>query len=113
VATVASASDRRTLPEEEHELLRASFRQFVEKEMAPTTSSGSIPQDRLSIAMSGVAAARAALAMTLAYVKERTAFGEPIGSFQHSRFTLAELATEIEIGQTFVDRCVLRSTTGG
>jgi alkylation response protein AidB-like acyl-CoA dehydrogenase len=66
-----------------------------------------LPQERLSIAMSGIAAARAALDMTVAYVKERRAFGQPIGSFQHSRFALAELATEIEIGQTFVDRCVL------
>ena len=54
-----------------------------------------LPQERLSIAMAGVAAARAALDLTLAYVKERTAFGQPIGSFQHSRFSLAELATEI------------------
>jgi alkylation response protein AidB-like acyl-CoA dehydrogenase len=71
-----------------------------------------LPQERLSIAMSGIAAARAALDMTLAYVKERRAFGQPIGTFQHSRFTLAELATEIEIGQTFVDRCVLALNEG-
>ncbi|MGK4422560.1 acyl-CoA dehydrogenase family protein, partial [Klebsiella pneumoniae] len=37
---------------------------------------------------------------------QRNAFGQSIGSFQNSRFTLAELATEVEIGQTFVDRCV-------
>jgi len=66
-----------------------------------------LPQERLSIAVAGVSAARAALEWTLAYVKERTAFGQPVGSFQNSRFVLAELATEIEIGQTFVDRCVL------
>jgi alkylation response protein AidB-like acyl-CoA dehydrogenase len=73
---------------------------------------GNLPQERLSIAMSGVAAARFALDITLAYVKERTAFGQPVGSFQHSRFTLAELATEIEIGQTFIDRCVLALNAG-
>jgi len=73
---------------------------------------GNLPQERLSIAMSGVAAARAALDMTLAYVKERRAFGQAIGTFQHSRFTLAELATEVEIGQTFVDRCVLALNDG-
>ena len=72
-----------------------------------------LPQERLSIAVAGVAAARAALDMTIAYVKERKAFGQPVGSFQHSRFTLAELATEIEIGQAFIDKCVtaLNATT--
>ena len=73
---------------------------------------GNLPQERLSIAMAGVAAARAALDMTLTYVKERRAFGQPVGSFQHSRFVLAELATEIEIGQTFIDRCVLALNDG-
>ncbi len=66
-----------------------------------------LPQERLSIAASGIAAARAALGWTLGYVKERTAFGQPIGSFQNTRFVLAEVATEVEIGQAFVDRCVL------
>jgi alkylation response protein AidB-like acyl-CoA dehydrogenase len=66
-----------------------------------------LPQERLSIAVTGVAAARQALDLTLAYVKERTAFGQPIGSFQNSRFRLAEMATELEIAQTFVDRCVV------
>ena len=73
---------------------------------------GNLPQERLSIAMAGVAAARAAFDMTLTYVKERRAFGQPVGSFQHSRFVLAELATEIEIGQTFIDRCVLALNDG-
>ena len=45
-----------------------------------------LPQERLSIAVSGVAAARAALDWTLEYVQQRTAFGQPIGSFQNSRF---------------------------
>jgi alkylation response protein AidB-like acyl-CoA dehydrogenase len=71
-----------------------------------------LPQERLSIAGAGVAAARYALDLTLAYVKERTAFGQPVGTFQHSRFALAELATEIEIGQTFIDRCVLALNAG-
>jgi alkylation response protein AidB-like acyl-CoA dehydrogenase len=71
-----------------------------------------LPQERLSIAATGIAAARAALDWTLAYVKERTAFGQPIGSFQNSRFVLAECATEVEIGQTFVDRCVLALNAG-
>jgi alkylation response protein AidB-like acyl-CoA dehydrogenase len=66
-----------------------------------------LPQERLSIAVTGVAAARQALDITLEYVKERTAFGQPIGTFQNSRFRLAEMATEIELAQTFVDRAVL------
>jgi alkylation response protein AidB-like acyl-CoA dehydrogenase len=64
-----------------------------------------LPQERLSIAASAVAAAEAALSWTLEYVRERTAFGQPVGSFQSSRFTLAELHGEVEIGRVFVDRC--------
>ncbi|MCW3028823.1 MAG: Long-chain-acyl-CoA dehydrogenase [Solirubrobacterales bacterium] len=64
-----------------------------------------LPQERLSIAASAVAAADAALGWTLDYVRERHAFGQPIGSFQASRFTLAELRTETEIGRAYVDRC--------
>jgi alkylation response protein AidB-like acyl-CoA dehydrogenase len=66
-----------------------------------------LPQERLSIAVSSVAGARAALEWTLAYVKERKAFGSTIGSFQNTRFRLAEVDTEIDIAQTYVDRCVL------
>ncbi len=65
-----------------------------------------LPQERLSIAAAGVAAAEAALGWTLDYVKERTAFGQPVGSFQNSRFKLAEMRTEIDVAQAFVDRCV-------
>ena len=65
-----------------------------------------LPQERLSIAIAGVAGARAALDWTLDYVKNRTAFGQPVGSFQNSRFVLAELATEIDLAQHFVDDCV-------
>jgi alkylation response protein AidB-like acyl-CoA dehydrogenase len=65
-----------------------------------------LPQERLSIAASAVAAAEAALDWTLDYVRERHAFGQAIGSFQNSRFTLAELRTEVEIARTFIDRCV-------
>ena len=71
-----------------------------------------LPQERLSIAATGVAAARAAFDQTLAYVKERQAFGQPVGSFQNSRFRMAEMATEIEIAQSFVDRCVLALNAG-
>ncbi|MGH3852627.1 MAG: acyl-CoA dehydrogenase family protein [Pseudonocardiaceae bacterium] len=65
-----------------------------------------LPQERLSMAVCAVAGARAALEQTLAYVKDRTAFGQRIGSFQNTRFRLAELATEIDIAQTFTDRCI-------
>jgi alkylation response protein AidB-like acyl-CoA dehydrogenase len=64
-----------------------------------------LPQERLSIAASAVAAAEAALEWTLEYVRERQAFGQPIGSFQNSRFVLAEVRTETEIARTYVDRC--------
>jgi alkylation response protein AidB-like acyl-CoA dehydrogenase len=64
-----------------------------------------LPQERLSIAASAVAAAEAALGWTLEYVRERHAFGQPIGSFQSLRFTLAELRTETDIARTYVDRC--------
>jgi alkylation response protein AidB-like acyl-CoA dehydrogenase len=66
-----------------------------------------LPQERLSIAISGVAAARTAVRWALEYVRERKAFGQSIGQFQNTRFVLATCATEIEVGQAFVDRCIL------
>ncbi len=71
-----------------------------------------LAQERLSIAVTAVAAARAAFDWTLAYCKERTAFGQKIGSFQNSRFRLAEMITEIEIGQAFIDQAVLALNAG-
>jgi len=71
-----------------------------------------LPQERLSIAASAVAACEAALVWTLDYVRERHAFGQPIGSFQNSRFTLAELRTETDIARAFVDRCALALDAG-
>jgi alkylation response protein AidB-like acyl-CoA dehydrogenase len=71
-----------------------------------------LPQERLSIAVAGVAASRAALGWTLDYVKERQAFGQPIGSFQNTKFVLAEIATEVEIAESFVDRCILALNDG-
>ncbi len=73
---------------------------------------GKLPQERLSIAVTGVAAARAALDWTIEYVRERKAFGQSIGSFQNSRFKLAEMVTEITIAETFVDRCILALNAG-
>ncbi len=73
---------------------------------------GNLPQERLSIAVSAVAAAEAALGWTLEYVRERHAFGQPIGSFQNSRFVLAEARTEVEVARSFIDRCVLALGAG-
>jgi alkylation response protein AidB-like acyl-CoA dehydrogenase len=65
-----------------------------------------LPQERLSLAVSAVAAARHAFALTLDYCGQRTAFGQTIGSFQNTRFVLAELATQIEVAESFIDTCV-------
>jgi alkylation response protein AidB-like acyl-CoA dehydrogenase len=66
-----------------------------------------LAQERLSIAIAGVAAAQAALDWTLAYVKERTAFGQPLGAFQSARFALAEMKTEIELATVYTDQAVV------
>ena len=71
-----------------------------------------LAQERLSIAVAAVAAARAALGWTLAYTQERKAFGQELIKLQNTRFTLAEIATEVEIGQAFVDRCVEQLVAG-
>ncbi|MEE8395975.1 MAG: acyl-CoA dehydrogenase family protein [bacterium] len=65
-----------------------------------------LPQERLSIAVHAIAAGEVALEWTVNYCQERHAFGRPIGKFQNSRFKLAEMKTELEIGRVFVDRCV-------
>jgi alkylation response protein AidB-like acyl-CoA dehydrogenase len=64
-----------------------------------------LPQERLSIAASAVAAAEAALDWTLDYVRERQAFGQSIGSFQATRFTLAEVRGEVDVARSYIDRC--------
>ena len=71
-----------------------------------------LPAERLSIAVSAVAGARAICTETVAYAKNRTAFGQPIGAFQHNRFVLAELDTELDIAQVYVDRCLEAMATG-
>jgi alkylation response protein AidB-like acyl-CoA dehydrogenase len=65
-----------------------------------------LPQERLSIAVGAVASARYVFDLTLDYCKQRTAFGTPIGSFQHNRFLLAEMETEISIAEQYLDRAV-------
>ncbi|MEB3034029.1 acyl-CoA dehydrogenase family protein [[Mycobacterium] nativiensis] len=65
-----------------------------------------LPSERLSIAIAAIAGARETFRQTLQYVKDRKAFGQSIGSFQHNRFVLAELDTELDIAEQFVDRCL-------
>ncbi len=65
-----------------------------------------LPQERLSIATCAVASADHMLQHTIKYCRERTAFGRSIGRFQNTRFVLAELATEVDLGRTYVDRGV-------
>jgi alkylation response protein AidB-like acyl-CoA dehydrogenase len=71
-----------------------------------------LAQERLSIAVYGLAAAKAALEWTVEYVKERTAFGQPIAGFQNTKFTLAEVATEVEVGTSFLQDCIMRHVEG-
>jgi alkylation response protein AidB-like acyl-CoA dehydrogenase len=65
-----------------------------------------LPQERISIAVAGVSAARACLNWTVEYVRSRKAFSSTIGSMQNTRFVLAEVATEVDLGQVYVDRCI-------
>ncbi|WP_433324087.1 acyl-CoA dehydrogenase family protein [Spirillospora sp. CA-294931] len=71
-----------------------------------------LPQERLSCAIGNIAHARGVLDETIAYVKERTAFGQPIGAFQHNKFLVAELITKLDVAQSFVDQCLAAHITG-
>jgi acyl-CoA dehydrogenase len=71
-----------------------------------------LPQERLSIAVTAAAACEAVLDMCLRYAKDREAFGHPIGSFQHTRFLLAEMATETHLARVLVDDCVRLHNAG-
>jgi alkylation response protein AidB-like acyl-CoA dehydrogenase len=66
--------------------------------------------ERLQIAIGGVATAAAALDWTIAYTRDRTAFGKKVAEFQNTRFKLAELKTQVQIAQVFVDRCLELTT---
>lgn len=65
-----------------------------------------LPQERLIVGLAAVAIMEAALEWTLAFTRERKAFGRPISDFQNSRFKLAEVATEIQVARVFVDKCL-------
>ena len=74
--------------------------------------SSNLAQERLSIAVTGVASARAALDWTIEYVKERKAFGTSVGAFQNTKFVLAEVKTAVDVAQAYVDQCVLALNAG-
>ena len=78
------------------------FRMLMEK----------LQQERLCIGVASIASCRRALEDTLQYVRERHAFGQPIARFQNTQFKLAELASEVEIGQAFVDKLLLAHVRG-
>ena len=71
-----------------------------------------LPYERLIIGVGALAAMEGAYQATLAYVRERSAFGKPIAEFQNTRFKLAEIATEIQVGRAFIDRCVEQLVAG-
>lgn len=71
-----------------------------------------LTRERLTIAGAAVAGAEEVFAATVEYCRGRYAFGQPIGSFQHNRFELAEMLTELEVTRTFVDRCVMDFVAG-
>lgn len=71
-----------------------------------------LPYERLTVGVSAVATAEQAIATTIKYVKERTAFGKPLIDFQNTRFTLAECKAEAHIGRVFIDNCIERFIAG-
>ena len=73
---------------------------------------GDLPYERLIIGVTALACMEGAYEATLAYVRERKAFGKPIGDLQNTRFKLAEVATQIQVGRAFIDRCVEQLVLG-
>jgi len=71
-----------------------------------------LAQERLSIAVYGLGAAEAALKWTTEYVKERSAFGQPLASFQNTKFVLAEVATEIAVTRPFIEQSIMKLSAG-
>ncbi|MEU0566751.1 acyl-CoA dehydrogenase family protein [Nonomuraea sp. NPDC005983] len=95
------------------ELFFENVRVPVANRLGPNDGEGffqlmnNLPQERLSIAVAAVAAAETVLEQTIEYCRQREAFGRKIGSFQNTRFVLAELATETEIARHYVDKCIV------
>jgi alkylation response protein AidB-like acyl-CoA dehydrogenase len=71
-----------------------------------------LAQERLSIGITGVASARAAVNWTVEYTTERTAFGQPISAFQNSKFVLAEQRAAVDVAQAFIDQSILALNAG-
>ncbi|MGU3294193.1 acyl-CoA dehydrogenase family protein [Williamsia sp. M5A3_1d] len=71
-----------------------------------------LPQERLIIAVASVAGMESAVAQTIAYTKDRKAFGRPVFGFQNTKFKLAEAATETHIARVFVDDCIVKHLDG-
>ncbi|WP_067688833.1 acyl-CoA dehydrogenase family protein [Nocardia jejuensis] len=71
-----------------------------------------LAQERMQIAVACLARARVALRTTIEYVGQRTAFGQPIGGFQNTKFVLADVSTEVSVAEAFIDRCVLELNAG-
>lgn len=71
-----------------------------------------LPTERMSIAYYALAAAEQALASTLDYVRDRTAFGQPLAQFQNTKFVLADLTTRVDVTRAYVERCVLALNDG-
>jgi alkylation response protein AidB-like acyl-CoA dehydrogenase len=71
-----------------------------------------LAQERLSIAVGSAAGAARAVELTVAYTKERVAFGRPVATFQNTRFELAEMDTEVSVTRSFVDRCLIEHVAG-
>ena len=67
-----------------------------------------MPRERLTLAISGLAAAEGALQWTIDYVRERQVFGKPVGEFQNTRFKIAEMMTEVRALRAFIDECTLK-----
>ena len=71
-----------------------------------------LQQERLVVAIAAQVSAEESLRLTMAYVKQRTAFGQPISRFQNTRFRIAEMATQVQLGRTFVDQLIARHMAG-
>ncbi|WP_427383355.1 acyl-CoA dehydrogenase family protein [Janibacter sp. G56] len=71
-----------------------------------------LPQERLGNAIANLANAKQILDETIAYTKERKAFGQPIGSFQHNKFKIAELVTKVEVSFAYIDDCIVAHSEG-
>ena len=71
-----------------------------------------LPQERIGSGISNLAHAAQILLETIDYTKERTAFGQPIGAFQHNKFLIAEMVTRVDVTQAYIDSCVLAHDRG-